>query len=261
MNLLDNIILDNRHYLIYRNQDDNITSFLKTLEEEYKISLDSNKPIVINLDKYGLPKEVKTNNLENNYLSVCHSEYLNFTIIYNILQKCIENIPIDILNKRLERCFFIVNRYSHTPEENINNTIDLLKILNDSRDFWLDFYKTYVNLGKVKSVDCVRFPFIDLCHFIEVLKQSLNINTYFAICINDIDNVSLMSTKYLNDLIFSRNNTNLSIKVFTDSRKYATYLTTTGKSIQNTRDYEILEFDDSYKKEMTRIKKINNSYK
>ncbi len=250
------IIGQNRHLFVYGYKSEERTNFIKTLANENKIVIDENKPLAIYLNDYGLPL-IERNNLEldTTKIKVISQEYFNFSLFYEILLQCKENIPEEILNRRLTSIFRLVNRYNKGLEEEKAHTIDdLIKIFSESKHFWKSYYELYLKEGKDKSLEEPTLPFCDLDLYITHLKKDLNNNSCFAIIIDYQKQVALDSIMVINDYIFSINK-DFSLKIVTDPQDYPIYKTSNSEFIEPVHDYGTIELDDSLKLQTAKLKR------
>jgi hypothetical protein len=88
---------------------------------------------------------------------------------------------------------------------------------------------------------------------IQSIKKLINRDSYFVIIING-DIISNVAKMAVNNLLGSRINKDISIKVFCEPGKWNVSYDLNGNIINNIHDYGIVNFDDS-EKEYTRLLK------
>ena len=118
------------------------------------------------------------------------------------------------------------------------NIIDI----NDlSNKYYLENYINYSKTGNNKDfINQLNIPFLNINEFINKFKQALNNNSYICLLFNYQKTISLTSTKSINDLIASRINKDISIKLFCKNNEWQTYYSSNGQLIENIHDYEAI---------------------
>lgn len=245
-----NIMGESRHQFIYNEDLSEGREFIKSLEEDYPIDINSDRPVAIRLIPNGLAMAGEYENTTN--ASLIASEYLSFSIVYNILLK-IKDLEEKIdLDKTFEALINSLNRVSVKKDEPIKDFEDLLNVLSDSMMF---YYCNYTNKNTNITFDELRMPFIMLDYAIRRIKKAINLNSYFGIIVEDIPGLSLNSVKAVNDLINSRINADLSIKVFATPNSWKTYYDSNGQLIQSPHDYGTVDLDQSYSRHTRELKR------
>lgn len=242
------IMNQSRHQLIYGYNGNNRIEFLKSLEKEYPITFNKNQPMAIYVNDFWLPKSTtKTNDLDNIRLSLASKEYLNFSIIKDIIRRIKESSNITESNYTIENIIDIINKFVINDKLNeIDNLEDFLLLLNESKKYYKDYYQ---NILEEKSTlppyEVLKIPFIEIKFIIERLKQIINNNSYFGIILDKQQDISLQTTKSINSLIGSRINKDISIKLVLEPDKWDSYLCSNGQLIEYIHDYGDVELDDS----------------
>ena len=79
---LKNEIMQSRHLFIYGYDTNCKSEFLKGLESEYPVSVDSNEPIVLYSNNFGLPKtDVSLAGKDKYYIHRMSSEYFSLSMV------------------------------------------------------------------------------------------------------------------------------------------------------------------------------------
>lgn len=183
-------------------------------------------------------------------------EYLSFLIAYRILFNAKKSINYSELNKRMERLIKIINKsFMNSRFSSISDVDNLLFVLNNSKEFYLSFYKDYVLNRNQININKVSIPFLDLEFFIRSFKEEMDINSSFSVIINNNQDIALSSVKAINDLVGSRINSDISMKIVTEPDKWKSFVSLCGAFVQSVHDYGTVELDDSLSKYIKTLKK------
>ena len=250
------IMEENRHLFIYGYDTDERRKFCKSLEDKYPVLLDKDTPMAIYLEEYGFPKYELSHEQDKLLITTLSREYLHFLIVYKILLNSIERIGLDELEKRMSKIISVFNRCFRNSEFSELKKVEDLKIaFYDSIEFYLSSYTSYV-LNKEKiDISKVSIPFMNLDMFVSLFKEVLNKNSYFGIIINNNQDVALSSVKEINDLVGSRINGDISMKIVTDPDRWASYIGTSRGFIEYIHDYGTISLDNSLEEHMKTLKK------
>lgn len=245
---LKSTIMDqSRHQFIYCYDNEQRKELLQELNIEYISKVNSNTPISVYLNEFGLPKKPICDDIDKFKIDIIAREYLAFKIAYEILLKIKTYVDINLFSENIKRLLGYVNRcFLNTDFEKINSLEDLIKSIEESIEFYMTYYLEYVKSGKeIKSISEVRIPFLQLEIFISQFKRILNCKSYFGILLDKDSDISISSMKAVNSLISARINSDLSIKVLVEPDKWETFFNLTGEVIESVHDYGIIEVDDS----------------
>lgn len=256
-NIEDIIMRESRHHFIYGYDTLERKKFCEDLEEKYPILLDNDKQSAVYLEEYGLPNlEVLDNYYERHIVGLASREYLSFLIAYRILLNAKKSIDYSELNKRMERLINIINKnFMNSGFSSISDVDSLLMVLCNSKEFYLNSYKDYVLNGNQININKVSIPFLDLEIFIRAFKEEMNINSSFSIIINNNQDIALSSVKAINDLVGSRINSDISMKIVTEPDKWKSFFNSCGAFVQSVHDYGTIELDDSLSQYIKTLKK------
>ena len=248
------IMEQSRHLFVYGTNDEHRSSFLRSLEKSYPVQVDSNKPIALYFDSLGMPKVEDNLNDKNNYLIRAASrEYLSFAVATRILEKSLE---FDGLDSRLSRLINIINNSKNTDYTEIKTSQDLLKEIKSSRDFYYEKYIKYIK-GLVDGINIkdITIPFLSLEMFVKLYKEGMDIDSYIGIIFDKKNPIAISSTQSINNLIGSRINKDISIKVSIEPNDWETYIDANGQIIETIHDYGTVELDNSYEENIKRLSK------
>lgn len=257
-NLKSVIMGQSRHQFIYGYDNEKRKSFLQELDREFPIKVDCNLPMAIYLNEFGLPKvSMYDGQLDENRIDILSREYLSFAIASAILLKSKDDVDVDLLNSKIVKLLNIVNKHSINPGySEISSLDDLIKVLEQSKEFYKTYYVDYMQNGKSdKSIDDIPLPFLQLESFISQYKEVLNNESYFGIIVDKGHDISLSSTKAVNFLVGARINSDISMKVVVEPDKWDSYIDANGQYVQAVHDYGIVELDDSQIEYVKRIKR------
>ena len=255
--LKQQIMNDNRHSFIYGYDKEERKNFLKELEQEYPLQKDCNKPIAVYLEEIGFPKEEITNGLYPQQQMVgISSEYLALSIADTILNKTMEAMSQDELEEKCKPLLERLNRRQlNLGVAPIQTTEELELLIKKSKEKYLDYYQESIQNKDAKfRIQDVPIPFLSLDFFISSMKKAINYSSSFKIIIDRQKSLALSSYQAVNFLIGRRNNTNISLKVATSPTTWETYSDANGQAIEYLHDYEVVEFDDSYRQYIKRQK-------
>lgn len=226
------------------------------MEEKYPIQLDNNKQSAVYLEVYGLPNLEFKEELDKYIVYSVSREYLSFLIAYRILFNAKKSINYSELNKRMERLIKIINKsFMNSGFSSISDVDNLLFVLNNSKEFYLSSYKDYVLNRNQININKVSIPFLDLEFFIRSFKEEMDINSSFSVIINNNQDIALSSVKAINDLVGSRINSDISMKIVTEPDKWKSFVSSCGAFVQSVHDYGTVELDDSLSKYIKTLKK------
>lgn len=239
------------HLFIYGCNDEHRSEFLKSLESDYPILHDSNRPVAVYLDSIGMPKiDANLKNKDSYLISASCREYLSFLVAARILERTMK-YDDRVLNDRLSELIRQMNDEKNMGYADIKSAQELLREIKASRDF---YYKSYINYVKGLidsiSIDGLALPFLELEMFVRDYKEAMNIDSYFGVIFDKKSPIALSSTYAINNLIGSRINGDISVKVATTPNDWDVYTDANGEFIQETHDYSRVELDDSYNEHM-----------
>ena len=250
------IMEQSRHLFIYGYNNEHRSEFLKSLESEYPIKIDSDKPAALYFDSLGFPKVDADFKDKDSYLiHALSSEFLSFSIAAKILEKSME-FDRTILNSRLSKLISIINRNKNGGYSEIETAEQLLKEIKTSRGFYYENYINYVK-GLIEKIpiDEVSVPFLQLEMFVSLYKKAMNIDSYFGVIFDKKSSLSTSYTQAINNLIGGRINKDMSIKIVIEADDWETYRDVNGQFVEAVHDYGTIELDDSLKKHMKMLKK------
>lgn len=139
------IMEQSRHLFIYGYNNEHRSKFLRGLEYDYPVIVNSDKPIALYFDTLGIPKiDVDLKDRDKYLINAVSREYLSFAISTKILERSME-LDGTILDSRLSRLISIINGNKNGGYGKIKTTLDLLKEIKISRDF---YYESYINYAK-----------------------------------------------------------------------------------------------------------------
>lgn len=246
--LKQEIMEQGRHLFIYGYKNEQRSEFLKSLERDYPVIADSDKPAALYFDSLGIPK--MDINLEGKDTLLIHAssrEYLSFAVAAKILERSMD-FDKTVLDRRLSRLISLINSGKNMDYAEIQTVEDLLKEIKTSRDFYYESYINYVKgLIASISIDDVAIPFLELDMFVRLYKEAMNMKSYFGIIFDKQTPLMPSSTQAINNLIGSRINGDISVKVAIEPDDWETYRDSNGQFVEATHDYGTVELDNSFK--------------
>lgn len=256
--LKNEIMGQSRHQFIYGYDKLERKQFLEDMASDYSVVLDKDAPMAIYVTDIGFPKmPICSEEVDKTKLAIISREFLFFSIVSDILLNSKVMIEIDILNERLKGLISLLNRClinrSYDP---ISDLEDLIKVLNESKEFYRNYYIQYCEKGiETLSINDVKLPFMQLEMIISRLKLALGNNSYFGLIIDKQCDLAISSIQAINLLVGSRINKDISMKVVTEPDAWQTYRDINGSFIESVHDYGTVELDDSYSQHLKRVRK------
>ena len=124
--LKQEIMEQGRHLFIYGYKNEQRSEFLKSLERDYPVIADSDKPAALYFDSLGIPK--MDINLEGKDTLLIHAssrEYLSFAVAAKILERSMD-FDKTVLDRRLSRLISLINSGKNMDYAEIQTVEDLL---------------------------------------------------------------------------------------------------------------------------------------
>lgn len=250
------IMEQSRHLFVYGYNTDYRSQFLQSIEYDYPIIVNSNKPVALYFDNFSISEIDYHSEDKNRFLIEAISrEYMHFTIASKLLERTLE-LDKNFINDRLSRLIYLVNKNKNNSFPEIETIEDLLREMKKSRDFYYQNYIDYVK-GLIKNIpiDDISIPFIQLETFVSKYKTLMNIDSYLGIILDKKTQLAIPSVQVINNLIGGRINKDISIKLAIEPNDWETYIDVNGQLIEATHDYGTVELDNSYKMYMRTLKR------
>lgn len=246
--LKQEIMEQGRHLFIYGYKNEQRSEFLKSLERDYPVIADSDKPAALYFDSLGIPKmDINLEGKDTLLINASSREYLSFAVAAKILERSMD-FDKTVLDRRLSRLISLINSGKNMDYAEIQTVEDLLKEIKTSRDFYYESYINYVKgLIASISIDDVAIPFLELDMFVRLYKEAMNMKSYFGIIFDKQTPLMPSSTQAINNLIGSRINGDISVKVAIEPDDWETYRDSNGQFVEATHDYGTVELDNSFK--------------
>lgn len=252
--IMENQIMSHKfHEFLYGYNTEERTNFLRAMEEHYPIIYGKNAPMGIYLEPYGISvcergKE-PVDREKSLMLGIASREYLKNLIAYNIVSHIENNSTVmgQIENEMLD----FLNSYQFNRKEKVSSVQNYLKELRETLSICQETYSSIL-LNGTAHPQMYDFPsdFLDIGQFGEKIKKILNNNDQFNIIVNHHNTITLESAKAIMSIVNSRCAGTICMKVATDLEKWPTYRDLTGCFVENIHDYNIVELDDSYQKNL-----------
>ena len=252
--LKDEIMNQSRHLFIYGYENDERTSFLKSLESDFDVVVGLDKPIAIYMKEYYFPKTDISLDVDKFRIHQVSRERFNIAIVKNIITRIKSNSSL----LEDENILKFLNRISSitSDDSSYSNLDDFEKDLISSLEFYSLYYEKLISgSNSLPSISEVKIPFIMPDMVIPKIKKMLVNNSYFGIIIDGSGDFSLETYKLVNGYVTRRINSDLSMKVVTDPEKWITYYDNSGEYAEAVHDYGIIELDSSYSELTKRMMK------
>lgn len=254
--LIQSIMEQSRHNFIYGYKIIDRDLFVEKLQGNYPVVINTKKPMAIKLNDLGLPNLKQVNeNINQSPIKVISNEYLSFSIASSILNKIMNDLDCDILNKITPR--FLRNlETTHLNGGKLSSLSELKEILIEGKKTYLTAFKNYLETGNFDiDIDNLKISFIYLETLLSEYKKMLNNDSHFNLIIDNNERVSIYSYLAINSLVGSRINRDLSLKVITDLASWPTYETYNNQLVEAIHDYGVVELDNNLKEQILKLKK------
>ena len=237
----NNIISNSRHQIIYSDDSKLREELFREIEKNNPILANINKPLSVYIEDLGPNIQSFNDSLDKIKLSSMTREYLYFEICYEIINK-IKSLGLDeeLLKNFLDRInSLFVQNY------NILSLDELASSLLSSKELYGNGLQNYNKTGHINfNITDMNIPFMDLESFIKKVKKLINNQSYLCLLLNHEKVISIYSMKSVNNLIASRINKDISVKLGTANKTWKTYLADNNQYIDSIHDYDIIYLDD-----------------
>ena len=188
------IISENRHQFIYGSDGEKRKTFLHELAKNNPVVMNENEPMAIYLDKVGLPNYYLYQfELDRIKLATFSSEYLNFSIAYEMTNSLLNNCNYDDFEYNVSYFLKKINKLSDC-NTNISTLEDLNNLLKRTRNFYYENYCMYSKIGEHSNfIEEIPISFLDINYFTKLFKEMINNNSYFCIIVDYQKDMSLTS--------------------------------------------------------------------
>jgi len=234
---IEEILSSNRHQFIFAYDGDARNEVVDAIEQR--------KNTIIKIDnlKIDNPRKKVKDVIKLKFIT---REYLNFKIAYNLLEKNKINLSSEQSSQLIEA---INKLFLNKESEKIKDYETLLIILKKSIDFYKNNYNKLINEENTESINNLKIQFIDIITLINHIKKIIKDNSYIFILFNN-KNYPIILQQVIMNFVTSRCNKDLSTKIFTEFNKWKTNYDEVGNLAQNIHDYDVVELDDNFEKQL-----------
>ncbi len=243
---MNNMFYNDINSFIYFDDDNFKTEIAKKISSDSKIVCNSNVPIIVYVDDFGLPKKEVKKSFDNVTLNTICSEYLGFSIAIALLGKLKHE---DLFNKLDSKTFLdkINNYFLYDKTISINDLDKLLEELKNTKNFYKEEYHYYLETGNFKGdLKNVKIPYLDLEVFITNFRKLIGNKNQVCILIDNKNDVSIKSKKCVNSLMYSKESKSFIINVLT--------LKDTWETFDDLKGYYIMPICSDYENKFVRKK-------
>lgn len=240
-NFSDEIIGQSRHQFIYGENGKRREEILRGIVNDNPIVCDVNEPGSIYLGDDYLSGGESVDQLDSYRKLAIARENFNFAVCGKLLD---EALSLDI-NARSDEFLSRMNRLFVDNGQSIDDLDSLVRVLYQTRDFYRDGYKTYLETGVFPSLEELPIKFMELDSFMHYYKKLLNNKSYFSVIVDQQKPISSLSKRAINDVVGKRINADISMKVACQPGEWETYYDLSGQFVQCVHDYGVVELDDS----------------
>ncbi len=253
--LKESIMEYSAHQFIYGRTGSERTEFFRSLEEEYPIKVGEDAPMAIYVEGIFLPPYVVTAESRRDRLPMICREHFQFAVGYQLLDKVRKDVPAEVLGDRIEKLLKMVNRaLLNRGHEEVQSLEELVEAFRLARDFYSRYYTCELTGGEAPVIDELKIPFVQLEFLIRYVKDMLENNGHFGIIIDNCEQMDIYTCQAINVFINARINRDISMKIATEPGEWVTYSDGVGNFIQAVHDYSTVDFDDSSKKYVMKMK-------
>ena len=249
-NFSDEIIGQSRHQFIYGENGKRREEILRGIVNDNPIVCDVNEPGSIYLGDDYLSGEESVDQLDSYRKLAIARENFNFAVCGKLLD---EALSLDI-NARSDEFLSRMTRFFVDNGQSFDDLDSLVRVLYQTRDFYSDGYKTYLETGVFPSLEGLPIKFIELDSFMHYYKKLLNNKSYFSVVVDQQKPISSLSKRAINDVVGKRINADISMKVACQPGEWETYYDLSGQFVQSVHDYGVVELDDSLNQYVKKIK-------
>ena len=249
-NFSDEIIGQSRHQFIYGENGKRREEILRGIVNDNPIVCDVNEPGSIYLGDDYLSGRESVDQLDSYRELAIARENFNFAVCGKLLD---EALSLNI-NARSDEFLSRMNRLFVDNGQSIDDLDSLVRVLYQTRDFYRDGYKTYLETGVFPSLEGLPIKFMELDSFMHYYKKLLNNKSYFSVIVDQQKPISSLSKRAINDVVGKRINADISMKVACQPGEWETYYDLSDQFVQSVHDYGVVELDDSLNQYVKKIK-------
>lgn len=245
-NIKNEIISNSRHQIIYGSSSEERIKLLMELSKENPVVKDKNVPIAIYIDDFNPNIDKVSESADENQVSILCKDYFAYLVAFFLTEE-LKKIKIESSNIKnfLQQ---INNLYLNFNQKEIESLEELSDKLKKAKDFYLEKLIELLANGSIKiNFSATSFWYFELERFIRKVKQLLKNDSYIMILLNYEENVMLEMQKVVNNLISSRINKDISIKLASDRKNIKTYYAQNRQLIEAINDFGVIYLDDEQK--------------
>lgn len=234
---------ESRHQFIYGKAN---SDRLKQFELNNPVFVNRDLPMAVYIDNSDFPQVIKSAEIDIIIAQRMAIEYLNFAIASRILDNIIMSVDSTLLKNTEGKFIERINRlFINNDNCQISNIEELLDVVNSMRGFYKKAYIEYLATGKsIDNILELPIAFLQIDWFCSHVKRLLNSSGYFALVFDIKKQMPVLFQQVINNLISSRINQDISVKVFCEDTMWTCYYDTNGQIIEDVHDYGSSYYDN-----------------
>lgn len=239
--LLEDILLRHRHKFIC-GEENKRTRILQNLAKEYSFNSDDVKPACIFIQDSGLPK-CSSLSYNSMIVSLFNNRYFELLLSYEIIDKLIKELPLDIEKKVANEVLLPFNY--NLGNNKIISLEDLRQELLKTKNIYFNEYEQYLRTGNFSDFrNKIRIFMVIIENMIRSIQKVLPNLDCIQVFINKNTEYSDAYTQVINFYLGARSNGFLNINVGCNSlQEWQNFYDINGNRIQVVHDFDVVEIE------------------
>ncbi len=242
-NVENNNIINRNNQFIYYNNKKKREEYLKNIENDNPIVLNSKTPIVVYTNDFSLDKEKKLHFDRNYMLNKISSEHLNFSLLRATMEKILSQNNLKISLEKAKEFLKFMEKISFDKDLKLLSLEELLDYSIESCYFYKEYYNDFVkNEHTKKDILDLKISNVTYESMLYKIKNMLNNSSYFVLIFDKQKDISLNTARSINNLFLNSND--LSVKVACEKNSWPTYSNQNDIKLIEGIDFERVDLSD-----------------